>query len=130
MLEGKHLCCDAFTSVLAVSQKRYKMLYDQFKEGAVKIQRKPVNRVESAKVREAEAWMTRFFHQIGDHMPHIQQPHFLTKHDVYVRMKRELADQGIGESRIVSLSWFYKVWGKAFRNVVIPEVRKLLKLLG
>ena len=115
MLEGKHLCCDAFTSVLNVSQKHYKMLYDQFKEDAVEIQRKPVNRVESAKVSEAKAWMSRFFHQIGDHMPHIQQnhlPHFLTKHDVYVRMKRELADQGIDESRIVSLSWFYKIWGK------------------
>ena len=102
------------------------MLYDQFKEGAVKIQRKPVNRVESAKVSEAKAWMTRFFHQIGDHMPHVQQihlPHFLTKHDVYVRMKRELADQGIDESQIVPFSWFYKVWGKDF-HVVIPDVSK------
>ena len=68
MLEGKRLCCDAFTSVLSVSQKRYKMLYDQFKEGAVKIQRKPVNRVESAKVSEAKAWMTRFFPP--DRRPH------------------------------------------------------------
>ena len=43
MIEGKLLCCDAFTSVLNVSQKRYKQLHDKFKEGAIKFQRKPVN---------------------------------------------------------------------------------------
>ena len=125
MIEGKLLCCNAFTSVLSVSQKRYKQLHDQFKEGAIKFQRKPVNRVESTKVSEAKAWMSRFFCQIGDRMPHIQQihlPHFLTKHDVYVRMKKELAEQGMDEKECVSLSWFYKLWDKSFRHVVIPEV--------
>ena len=126
MIEGKLLCCDAFTSVLNVSQKRYKRLHDHFKEGAVKYQRKPVNRVQSTKVSEAKAWMTHFFHLLGDHIPHIQQihlPHFLTKRDVYVRMKKELTAQGVDENKVVSLSWFYKVWEKNFRNVVIPEVR-------
>ena len=81
MLEGKHLCCEAFTSVLNISQKRYKSLHDQYKDGVLKYQRKPITRVESTKVSEAKAWMNRFFHQIGDHMPHIQQihlPHFIT----------------------------------------------------
>ena len=125
MIEGKLLCCNAFTSVLSVPQKRYKQLHDQFKEGAITFQRKPVNRVESTKVSEAKAWMSRFFCQIGDRMPHIQQihlPHFLTKHDVYARMKKELAEQGMDEKECVSLSWFYKLWDKSFRHVVIPEV--------
>ena len=125
MIEGKLLCCDAFTSILNISQKRYKQLHDKFKEGAIKFQRKPVNRVESTKVSEAKAWMTRFFCQIGDRMPHIQQihlPHFLTKHDVYIRMKKELTEQGMDETECVSLSWFYKVWDKSFHHVVIPEV--------
>ena len=125
MLEGKHLCCEAFTSVLNISRKRYKSLHDQFKHGVLKYQRKPITWVESTKVSEATVWMNRFFHQIGDHMPHIQRihlPHFLTKRDVYVRMKSELVSQGIDEMKIVSLSWFYKIWKKSFSQVLIPEV--------
>ena len=124
MIEGKLLYCIAFNSVLSVSQKRYKQLHDQFKEGAIKFQREPVNQVESTKVSEAKAWMSRFW-QIGDCMPHIQQihlPHFLTNHDVYARMKKELAEQGMDEKECISLSWFYKLWDKSFRHVVIPEV--------
>ena len=131
MLEGKHLCCEAFTSVLNISQKRYKSLHDQYKDGVLKYQRKPITRAESTKVSEAKAWMNRFFHQIGDHMPHIQRihlPHFLTKRDVYVRMKSELVSQGIDEMKIVSLSWFYKIWEKSFSKVLIPEVSLLLIL--
>ena len=62
-------------------------------------------------------------------MPHVEQihlPHFLTKHDVYERMKRELAEEGIEEEQIISHSYFYTIWQKFFKNVVIPEVWKLL----
>ena len=81
------------------------------------------------KISEAKAWMTCFFCQIGDCMPHIQQihlPHFLTKHDVCMRMKKELTEQGMDVMESVSLLWFYKVWDKDFRNFVIPEVKKFI----
>lgn len=111
----------------------HKQLYDKFNEGAIKFQRKPVNRAESTKASEAKAWMTCFFCQIGDCMPHIQPihlPHFLTKHDVYVRMKKELTEQGMDGKECVSLSWFYKMWDKDFHHVVIPEVSLKIHTLG
>ena len=77
------------------------------------------------KVAEAKAWMTYFFNHIGDHMPHIQKvhlPHFLTKKDVYSQMKTELLEEGLQEKDIVCLSYFYKMWEKFFKDVVIPAV--------
>ena len=98
MIEGILLYCDAFTSVLNVSQKQ---LHDKFKEGAIKFQGKPLNWVESTEVSEAKAWMTCLFCQIGDRM--------YASH-VYV------AEQGMDEKECVSLSWFYKVWDKSFHH--------------
>ena len=74
---------------------------------------------------EAKAWMTYFFNRIGDHMPHVQKvhlPHFLTMKDIYFRMKTELVEEGLQEKDIISLSYFYKLWEKFFKDVVIPAV--------
>ena len=125
ILEGKQLCTQAFVSILQISDKRYYRMRRVFLEGSVKYCRKQSVRSKTMKVLEAKAWMSRFFNQIGDHMPHIQQihlPHFLTKGDIYLRMKRELEEQGILSTSIVSKSHFYSLWKTAFKNVVIPEV--------
>ena len=81
------------------------------------------------KVAEAKAWMTYFFNRIGDHMPHVQKvhlPHFLTKKDVYFWMKTELVEKGLQEKHIISLSYFFKLWDKSFKDVVIPTVSSQL----
>lgn len=125
MIEGRRLCCTAFTGAIGVSKKRYKTLYEQFKKGVVKFERKPMQKYESTKVSEAKAWMTRYFNTIGDHMPHVQQthlPHFLTKRDIYERMVLELIDEGISKNKVISQSYFYEIWESCFKHVVIPEV--------
>lgn len=58
-------------------------------------------------------------------MPHVNQihlPHFLTKGDVFIRMKRDLLEEGLLECEIISQSYFYYTWRKSFKHVVIPEV--------
>ena len=132
--EGKDLCKKAFTSALGISIKRYDRVLSTFHNGAMQYHRKPViKRTELTKVSEAKAWMKLFFAQIGDHMPHVNQihlPHFMTKRDVYVRMKRELAEEGIQESAMISLAHFYNIWNMSFKNVVIPVVRQLCIFLN
>lgn len=123
MVEGKPLCPGAFTAVLGISKKRYKRLRDSFSSGAIQFTRKSIRRSEAVKVSEAKAWMARFFEEIGDHMPNSNQthlPHFLTKKDVHERMRRDLLEEGVHDT--VSLSYFYSIWSKSFKNVVIPEV--------
>ena len=73
--------------------------------------------------------MDKFFNQIGEHMPHVNQihlPHFLTKGDVYNRMKRDLEEEGLLEGSVISLSHFYRTWSSCFKRVVIPEVSLLV----
>ena len=124
-IEGKAVCKEAFIKILGISRRRYARVYDQYSKGAtISIKKKP-DREKSTRTSEAKAWMTHFFNGIGDHMPHTQQthlPHFLTKIDVYNRMKRELRERGISESDIISRSHFYALWECDFKKVVIPEV--------
>lgn len=126
ILEGKVLCKKAFAAALGISSKRYTRIYDNFREGVMQFTRKQiVRRSHTAKVSEAKAWMEIFFTQIGDHMPHINQihlPHVMTRRDVYQRMKNDLLDVGLLERDIISQSYFYTIWRKFYRHVVIPEV--------
>ncbi len=128
VLEGKCICAEAFVSVLGISRKRYQKLLTQFRQGVTRFKRKEVNRTEATKVTEAKAWMTHFFNRTGDHMPHIQQvhlPHFLTKKDIYSRMKRELLQEGLQDKDIVCLSYFYRLWDTDYKHVVIPAVSSM-----
>jgi len=111
-------------SLFTDSKKRYKKILQVYRANpTVKYERKPVIRSLSTKVIEAKAWMTRYFHRIGDSMPHMDQihlPYGLTKGDIYLYMKADLIEQGL--SVVVSLSHFYKIWNVSFKKVVIPKV--------
>ena len=125
MLEGKHICKDAFVKCLSISQKRYRNVISLYRSGVSKAKRKTPVRSEQTKCSEAKAWMKAYFDLIGDRMPHIQRihlPQFLTKNDIYIRMKRELREQGLNEKEIISLSTFYRFWKTNFREVLIPQV--------
>ena len=80
---------------------------------------------KTEKHRVANAWMKRYFDQIGDKMPHIEQihlPSFLSKKVVYDLMCAELAEQGLCEEDIISLSGFSSLWSSEFPSCVIPKV--------
>ena len=127
ILEGRAVCRKAFTTAFGISTRRYQWLQRNFKEGVMHFQRKPIFRSEASKVSESKAWMERFFNSIGDRMPHVNQihlPHFMTKGDIYKRMKRDLLEEGLLEKHIISPSYFYTIWRKSFKHVVIPEVLK------
>ena len=63
------------------------------------------------------AWMQRYFHLVGDKMPHNPQIHLLsweTQKDVYIRYAEDMKLQQLQPSDILSLSMFYKVWKDEF----------------
>ncbi len=125
MVEGKHLCDKAFCKILCISVKRLRKTRTLYYAGVTKATRKTTRRTVTSKSTEAKMWMKAYFHLVGDKMPHLQKTHlpqFLTRKDVYERLKRELTDQGIIEDQIIKLSTFYQIWRDEFRDVVIPAV--------
>ena len=70
-------------------------------------------------------WMERYFHLVGDKMPHngqIHLPSWETQKDVYQRFCSDMSKQQISSEEIVCLSTFYRIWTDQFPKVVIPEV--------
>ena len=124
---GQEVCQLAWCAVLRISPKRVSRVTKSISLGMVtsehgnKGKKRMNTKSESAKV-----WMSRYFHLVGDHMPHSNQlhlPSWETQKDVYSRFMDDMKLQGITENDIVSLSQFYKIWSSDFQNVVIPEVR-------
>ena len=79
----------------------------------------------NSKSSGAKAWMHRYFHLVGDKMPHVDQihlPSWETQKDVFSRYESDMTQQSIPASDIVSLSTFYRIWSEYFPQVVIPEV--------
>ena len=125
MIEGKRVCRQAFTKALGISRKRYRRMVNLHQKGVTKATKKTPTRSQYSRTTEARTWMDTYFHLVGDQMPHVQRihlPQFLTKKDIYLRMKRELMDHGIDEKNIIKMSTFYRIWKEAFRDVIIPQV--------
>jgi len=69
--------------------------------------------------------MDRYFHLIGDNMPHKKQihlPSWETQKDIDHLYCEDMKHQGVAEADILCLSLFYTVWKVDFPTVVIPEV--------
>ena len=72
--------------------------------------------------------MERYFHLIGDKMPHNNQihlPSWETQKNIYERYISDMQDQEIPDKERVAISTFYRIWTTDFANVVIPEVSLL-----
>ena len=128
-INGKLICKKALCHILGVSRNRYGRICRQAKAGAISATSRTISpshqsvRGRSIKYSETVAWMERFFDSIGDKMPHLDRthlPHFMTKRDIYHKMRVEFEDRNIRE--VVSLAHFYKIWDKEFKKVVIPAV--------
>lgn len=127
---GQNVCKKAWCRVYDVSEKRVSGIVSSISKGLLcsiehgnKGKKRPAERSE-----DAVAWMKRYFHLIGDHMPHNNQihlPSWDTQKNVYERYKDDMAMQS-SESSVVSLRSFYRLWAEEFPNVVIPEVIVLI----
>ena len=93
MIEGKAVCKTALCLILGISMKRYRRVRTQSSSGIITSVTKHRKRNDTTKCTEAKAWMSRFFDTINEKMPHLNQthlPHFLTKIDVYRKMRQEV----------------------------------------
>ena len=87
VIAGRNVCEFAWCKAHGVSEKRIGRVKKSVKEGQVFVEhgnkgvRRPSVRAETAK-----AWMTRYFHLVGDKMPHNSQihlPSWETQKDVF-----------------------------------------------
>ena len=123
---GREVCKSAWCTVHGVSSRQLSRVTQCVSLGQVTTEHgnKGKKRCNS-KSSGAKAWMDRYFHLIGDKMPHNNQVHlpsWETQKDLFLRYESDMKQQGLQESDIVSLSTFYRIWNEDFPHVVIPEV--------
>ena len=121
---GKEVCQQAWRQVLSVSQRTILTTLVTAESNVIQHGNKGKER-PLVKTEDATAWMGRYFHLVGDHMPHNSQIHLQSwdsQKYVYERYKEDMSLQGYDENDIVSLRSFYCLWSENFHNVVIPEV--------
>ncbi len=125
-LSGFEICQASWSRLYGVSSRRLSRLVKSVSDGVLVAEHGNKGRRRSnTKSNSAKAWMTKYFHLVGDKMPHNSQihlPSWETQKDVYMRYTEDMTIQGIPAVEIVSLSMFYKIWAESFSNVVIPQV--------
>ena len=126
---GREVCQSAWCNVLSLSPKRVSRVLKAVANGQKIIEHgnKGKKRCNSRSTG-AKAWMERYFHLIGDKMPHNNQVHlpsWETQKDIYERYMADMEVQEIPEEERVAISTFYRIWATDFANVVIPEISSL-----
>ena len=125
-IAGDEVCQVAWCAVYSISKKRITRMLKSASLGYITAEHGNKGKKRSKmKTQNVTAWMERYFHLVGDKMPHKDQihlPSWETQKDVYSRYCADMAEQHISENELVSLSMFYKIWNDKFSNVVIPEV--------
>ena len=128
---GREICQLAWCKVHAVSSTRVRRMLKSVSFGQIIAEHgNKGNRRVNTKSENAKAWMQRYFHLVGDKMPHNNQIHLPSwekRKDVYNRFTEDMTLQAIPMKELVCLSMFYRIWNEYFPNVVIPEVRQLIK---
>ena len=129
---GREVCQSAWCNVHSLSPKRVSRVLKAVTNGQKIIQHgnKGKKRCNSRSTG-AKAWMERYFHLIGDKMPHNNQihlPSWETQKDIYERYMADMQIQEIPEEERVAISTFYRIWATDFANVVIPEVSLLWRI--
>jgi len=126
VVAGREVCKSAWCTVHGISERQLFRIAKSVSMGQVTTEHgnKGKKRCNS-KSSGAKAWMHRYFHLVGDKMPHVDQihlPSWETQKDVFSRYESDMTQQSIPASDIVSLSTFYRIWSEDFPQVVIPEV--------
>ena len=126
LVAGQEVCQLAWCKVTLISSKRVSSALKSASLGQVIAEHgnKGKKRMNT-KSENAKAWMQRYFHLIGDRMPHNSQihlPSWETQKDLYTRYAEDMTLQNIASTEVVCLSMFYKLWNGDFSYVVIPEV--------
>ena len=123
---GQEICQFAWCKVHEVSPTRVRRMLKSVSFGQIRAEHgNKGNRRVNTKSDNAKAWMQRYFHLVGDKMPHNNQIHLPSwerRRDVYDRYTEDMTLQDIPKIDLVCLSMFYKIWNDNFANVVIPEV--------
>ena len=127
---GTIICKGAWCKIHQLSERQLQRVSRNVASGFTKVSHGNAGRKRTnAKSEIAKTWMERYFHLIGDKMPHNEQihlPSWETQKDVYTRYSSDMSSQQITSDDTVCLSTFYKIWSDNFPKVVIPEVREIL----
>ena len=113
LVAGNEVC-----SVHAISPARFARLKKSVIKGQKEFEHGNKGKKRfNTRTEGAKAWMTRYFHLIGDKMPHKNQihlPSWETQKDIYTRYKSDMELQQIPESEMVALSSFFRIWTDEF----------------
>lgn len=133
-VSGVNVCHTAWCKLHQISGRKLTRVTRDVTRGLVIVQHgnKGTKR-NSVKTDTAKTWMERYFHLVGDKMPHngqIHLPSWESRKDVYVRYCSDMSQQQLTSEDTVQLSTFYKIWSDHFPTVVIPEVNYLYQYIS
>ena len=130
VLSGNVICNTAWRKIYKVSEKQLSRISRNVARGLLNVHHGNKGRKRNnTKSEVAKTWMERYFHLVGDKMPHNNQihlPSWETQKDVYQRYCMDMSQQQLSPQDTVSLSTFYRIWSDYFHEVVIPEVRSII----
>ena len=133
VLSGVNVCTTAWCKVVQVKEKQLSRISSNVAQGFLNVQHGNKGRKRNNTTSDvAKTWMERYFHLVGDKMPHNDQihlPSWETQKDVFQRYSSDMAEQQLSQEDTVSLSTFYRIWTECFPKVVIPEVSLYLARL-
>ena len=72
LTQGVMICRKAYSSVLGISLKRLKSIFEDYKAN-ITYDKVPRKVILSEKLRVAIAWMKQYFNRFGEAMPHVNQ---------------------------------------------------------
>ena len=111
-ISGLNVCPTAWCKINQISRKKLARTTQDVAKGLISVQHgnKGTKR-NNVKSETAKTWMERYFHLVGDKMPHNGQIHLLsweTRKDVYLRYRycSDTSQQQIASVDTVCLSTF------------------------
>ena len=123
MVAGKSVCETCWRYVYGLRYTKFSNLKDQFHSGVIMAEhgRKGMTQPREPILR-ATTWLRMFVNKLADKMPmssNLHLPSCLTKLDVYNLAHDDLTQGGM---ECCSMSSFYSMWSREFKNVSIPKV--------
>lgn len=121
---GKIVCKEAWLLIHDVNHETFRRIYKEFTKGTLLLEHGNAGfKRTSQKTKDCIAWLQFFVNCVGQHQPDqsvIHLPSCFTLHSIYKQMVKDNDGFGI---KSVSLSQFYSIFSKEFKNVTIPKVK-------
>lgn len=132
--EGQYLCVECMCKVFCISRATLKrrmsdvrddISHSHHADGEADFKRDRYGRLKENVI----AWLTKYFEEFGENMPHSDQIHLncITKVEIHKEMIQDLVERQEIHEGDLHFSYFCQIWNSAFKHVRIPKQPRMGK---